>query len=82
MPGRSGPPTFDKPGSRRSDTERGDERAGIRAGAGMDDHSGGLIHDGNILVFVKNIASGIFSGSTPGSGGAGISTVMVWPDSM
>ena len=40
--------------------QRGDQRAGIRACAGMDDHSGRFIYDGDVLVFVKYGERNIF----------------------
>ena len=49
--------------------QRRDQRAGVCARAGMDDHSGWLIDDGDVFVFVENIQRNIFRFDARRAGG-------------
>ena len=56
MPGRSGPPTVDKPfHPAETVQERCDHGSALRARARVDDHARWLVDDGDVFVFVENI---------------------------
>ena len=63
--GAAGRQHWKVPDSAEAVQKSGNQRAGIRAGTGMNDHSSGLVDDGEIRVLIEN-SSGIASASTPG----------------